>query len=228
MGWYTLAMQFTIQPRHLRNLKETLLVITVLYFYGLAFALYFRRPTFDLDQPVFFLTMCMLFLCAMSLEAVLAWWDHSARIWWSIFAVVAYGLIGLVIAPALFGSWIFPYALLLPLILTLYGGIAVSISSLAAKFLLREPGLTRLELNRSLRELPGWKLVDGRLHKTFEFGDFFEALNFVNQIGALAEQRQQFPWLHISQNRVAVRFISRHTPAVTNNDLHMAHQIDAL
>jgi hypothetical protein len=37
-----------------QNLKESLLVFTVLYFYALAFALIFGRNTYGLDHPLRF------------------------------------------------------------------------------------------------------------------------------------------------------------------------------
>ncbi len=220
-------MNFALQPRHLRNLKETLLVITVLYFYGLAFALYFRRPTFDLDRPVFFLSMSALFLCAMILEAVLAWWNKRARLWWTAFVVATYGLVGLVVAPSLLGQRILIYVLFVPLALTVYGGIVFLIGRLIIKLVWHEPLLTRRSLKRELSKLPGWNIAGGKLHKTFEFEDFFKTLNFVNQIGALSLKQNQFPLLHIAKTRVRVTLMPRNV-ILAVDDLRLAHQIDAL
>lgn len=221
-------MRFTLQPSQLHNLKESLLIITTLYFYGLAFALQFKRPTFGLDQPVFFFIMFGLFLAAVILQIVLAWWNKRAYILWGTFIVITYGIIGFSIAPAVFGTWIAPYVLFGPLVITVFGGSVYSIVFFITRFLQPESQLTPAQLERSLRDLPGWNIVGGKLQKTFEFLDFVTALNFTNRIGVLAGHTQRFPLLRISGSGVEVTLISQNTTYVTWDDVQFAHQVDVL
>jgi alanyl-tRNA synthetase len=43
--------------------------------------------------------------------------------------------------------------------------------------------LTADELAQALSDLPGWTVEEGRLHKTFEFDDFSQALGWMVRAG---------------------------------------------
>ena len=49
------------------------------------------------------------------------------------------------------------------------------------------------EIENSLRELKNWKVDGVNLKKRFGFGNFAEALDFVNKVGAVAEERDHHP-----------------------------------
>jgi 4a-hydroxytetrahydrobiopterin dehydratase len=53
------------------------------------------------------------------------------------------------------------------------------------------PPLTRPEAEELLPQAPEWALMDDahRIEKTFRFGNFREALAFVQKVGELAEER---------------------------------------
>ena len=52
------------------------------------------------------------------------------------------------------------------------------------------PALDAAELAELHRQVPGWELVGGHhLKKGFGFGNFREALDFVNRVGDLAEEQ---------------------------------------
>src|ERR1700681_303461 len=56
------------------------------------------------------------------------------------------------------------------------------------------------------RQVPGWRAEDNRqLAKTFLFPDFLKALDFVNRVGAVAEQEGHHPDIHLAWGRVDVQ-----------------------
>ena len=59
------------------------------------------------------------------------------------------------------------------------------------------PPLTRAEAEELLPQAPEWALMDNahRIEKTFRFGNFREALAFVQKVGELAEAEGHIPTL---------------------------------
>jgi 4a-hydroxytetrahydrobiopterin dehydratase len=57
------------------------------------------------------------------------------------------------------------------------------------------PPLTRAEAEELLPQAPEWALMDNahRIEKTFRFGNFREALAFVQKVGELAEAEGHHP-----------------------------------
>lgn len=217
-----------LKPEYLLNLKETLLVVTVLYFYGLAFALHFNAPTYGVDRPAVFLTMGMLFLTALGLEVILAWWEKKGLFIWLLLWVVSYGVIGLYVAPKIFGSWILLYVYFEPIVMVFIGGFAFAYGRVLAEQLFPERVIPREQLHRELIRLPGWNAKDGVLVKTYAFKDFSEALNFVNKAARIAEREHHHPDFNIRFNKVDVRLTSKDEGGIARRDVRMARKIDAV
>lgn len=113
-----------IRPRFLVNLKESLLVLCICYFYAIAFSLGLHREVFGLDDVRIFVSMCALFLFALSIEVLLSWWNKRAQFFWICMAVLFYGVMGLYVAPIIYGPSIITYVLLEPLVIVFVGGFA--------------------------------------------------------------------------------------------------------
>ena len=83
------------------------------------------------------------------------------------------------------------------------------------------------ELEQKAAQLPDWKVVDGRhLGRTFRFPDFQKALDFVNRVGAVAEQQGHHPDLHLSWGRVDVETWTHDAGGLTEQDFLLAANID--
>ena len=73
----------------------------------------------------------------------------------------------------------------------------------------------------------GWKNAGNqRLSKTFLFPDFKAALEFVNRVGALAEEQGHHPAIHLAWGRVDVETWTHDAAAVTDKDFVLAEGID--
>jgi 4a-hydroxytetrahydrobiopterin dehydratase len=74
-----------------------------------------------------------------------------------------------------------------------------------------------------------WKEKNNTIHKTFKFHDFEKALNFVNAVGTLAEQRQHHPDIYIHDyNQVDILLTTHDEGKVTDKDYSMAESIDKI
>ncbi len=89
--------------------------------------------------------------------------------------------------------------------------------------------LTPEELRSALMELPGWAVENGRLVRHYVEKSFAHALLFVNAIGQLAEAADHHPDLQVEKYKhVTVRLVTHSANGLTNRDVALAAQIEAL
>jgi len=83
---------------------------------------------------------------------------------------------------------------------------------------------------QALRNLPDWSYQEQEpaLVRTLTFGDFRQALAFVNRVGEAAEQAGHHPDIDIRFNRVRLALSTHDAGGVTAKDFDLARQIDAL
>ena len=74
----------------------------------------------------------------------------------------------------------------------------------------------------------GWNVVDGRLHREFEFADFVEAFGFMASVALVAEKMDHHPeWSNV-YNKVVVDLWSHDVSAITDRDHQLAERINTL
>ena len=73
-----------------------------------------------------------------------------------------------------------------------------------------------------------WQVVDGALHKKFEFRNFAEAFAFMTKVAAVAEQQNHHPDWSNSWNIVEISLCSHDKDAITQRDHDLANAIDEL
>ncbi len=86
------------------------------------------------------------------------------------------------------------------------------------------------EAKHYLDETPNWAL-DGsasRIERRFAFGDFVEALDFVNRLGALAENEGHHPDISFGWGYCNVVLYTHKIKGLHENDFIMAAKIDCL
>lgn len=85
------------------------------------------------------------------------------------------------------------------------------------------------ELAAYAAQTPDWRVIDEHhLERVFSFPDFQSALEFVNRVGALAEQEGHHPDLLLSWGRVEVRLWTHKVDGLTESDFILAAKIDRL
>ncbi|MEE8586646.1 MAG: 4a-hydroxytetrahydrobiopterin dehydratase [Acidobacteriota bacterium] len=89
------------------------------------------------------------------------------------------------------------------------------------------PPLTPEQAAPLLEQLEGWQVVENHhLLKELRFQDFRTALDFVNRVGAIAEQESHHPDLHLSYGRVEVTIWTHKIKGLSESDFILAAKID--
>jgi len=86
--------------------------------------------------------------------------------------------------------------------------------------------LSRQEAENLAREIPGWTLKEGAIEREFKFKDFPEAIDFVNEVAALAQKQDHHPEIHISYNKVRLEFSTHKIGGLSRNDFILAAHVD--
>ena len=89
--------------------------------------------------------------------------------------------------------------------------------------------LSEQEIAQHLAQLEeGWEVQDDFINKEYEFENFAEALDFVNQIGALAEEADHHPDIFFGYGYAEVAITSHDAGGLTSRDFELAAKIDKL
>lgn len=93
----------------------------------------------------------------------------------------------------------------------------------------KRAALNDSEMANALTELNGWSIEDGKLHKTFIFKSFKEALGWMVSVGLVAEKMDHHPeWSNV-YNRVTVNLVTHDMDnSVSTWDVALAKEMDAL
>ena len=80
-----------------------------------------------------------------------------------------------------------------------------------------------------LPQVPQWKVIDNHhLTRTFAFPDFLKALEFVNRVGAVAEEQGHHPDILLAWGKAEVTLWTHKVNGLTESDFIMAAKIDLL
>ena len=91
------------------------------------------------------------------------------------------------------------------------------------------PPLKGKELEDLHRIVPAWSVVnEHHLEHEFKFPDFAKALEFVNRIGAEAEEQGHHPDIFLAWGKVGITLWTHKVDGLTESDFIMAAKIDRL
>jgi len=89
--------------------------------------------------------------------------------------------------------------------------------------------LSQEEIEEQLKEVPGWKFENERISKQFEFEDFLDSINFVNQLVPFVQNLDHHPDIHIFYNKIIFELQRFDVGGkVTNKDFMIAKEIERL
>lgn len=88
------------------------------------------------------------------------------------------------------------------------------------------PKFTDTALADELQELLGWKVDDGQLTKTFEFGAYLTGLEFAMTVGQEAERRDHHPDMNIGWRKVTISLSTHDEGGITEKDTGLARYIE--
>lgn len=84
------------------------------------------------------------------------------------------------------------------------------------------------EINKEMAELNGWSLTGSSIEKNFSFGNFKEAIAFVNSVGEIAEDKNHHPDIMISYDQVRLSLTTHSEKGLSKKDFEVAREIDKL
>lgn len=88
--------------------------------------------------------------------------------------------------------------------------------------------LTETEIHERLEELPGWQLVDDKLHRELGFDDFVTAFGFMASVAIVAEKMNHHPEWRNVYSSVVIDLDTHDAGGITALDFELAGRIDEL
>jgi 4a-hydroxytetrahydrobiopterin dehydratase len=84
------------------------------------------------------------------------------------------------------------------------------------------------QIKKELTNLPGWSIVNGKLHKDFVFKDFIEAFGFMSTAALHIEKMNHHPeWFNV-YNKLKVDLTTHDAGGITQNDINLARILNSL
>ena len=88
--------------------------------------------------------------------------------------------------------------------------------------------LSDAEIQENLKQLNGWTVEDGKLHKEFQFDTFVTAFGFMAQLALIAESMNHHPeWFNV-YNRVTIDLMTHDASGISELDFQWAKQADSI
>lgn len=89
--------------------------------------------------------------------------------------------------------------------------------------------LSEEEIGAALQGLPGWSVVDGKLHKEFKFANFTSAFGFMTKVAIEANTMNHHPeWCNV-WNKVVIELVTHEAGnRISELDVLLARKIEAM
>lgn len=88
--------------------------------------------------------------------------------------------------------------------------------------------LSDAEIQNKLKQVAGWTVKEGKLHKEFQFDTFVTAFGFMTQLALIAESMNHHPeWFNV-YNRVTIDLMTHDAGGISELDFELAARADAL
>ena len=88
--------------------------------------------------------------------------------------------------------------------------------------------LTADEVVKKLDSLDGWAADGDAIKRRFEFANFAESLEFVNKVGAIAEEADHHPDITFGWGYAEIATTTHDRGGLTDFDIELARQINDL
>ena len=84
------------------------------------------------------------------------------------------------------------------------------------------------EIAERMEKLDNWSLEGNTIVKGFSFDNFMEALDFVNKVGKVAEEKGHHPNILIDYSLVRLVLTTHSVRELTEKDFEVAEEIDKI
>ncbi|OLB90634.1 MAG: 4a-hydroxytetrahydrobiopterin dehydratase [Thaumarchaeota archaeon 13_1_40CM_38_12] len=84
------------------------------------------------------------------------------------------------------------------------------------------------QIRKELSDIPGWNVMNGKLHKDFVFKDFIDAFGFMSRAAIHIEKMNHHPeWFNV-YNKIKVDLVTHDAGGITQNDINLAKILNSL
>jgi len=88
--------------------------------------------------------------------------------------------------------------------------------------------LSQVDIEEELKKLPGWSIVNEKLHKEFQFESFNQAFGFMTRSAMEIEKMNHHPeWFNV-YNRITIELTTHDAGGITKNDVNLAKILNSL
>jgi 4a-hydroxytetrahydrobiopterin dehydratase len=88
--------------------------------------------------------------------------------------------------------------------------------------------LPEQEIEHEVAKIPGWKVLNGKLNRTFEFESFVQAFGFMTKVAMESEKLNHHPeWFNV-YNRLEINLVTHDVNGISNYDIILAEKINRL
>jgi 4a-hydroxytetrahydrobiopterin dehydratase len=88
--------------------------------------------------------------------------------------------------------------------------------------------LSEIEIDEELKNIPGWSVVNEKLHKDFQFNSFNQAFGFMTRAAMEIEKMNHHPeWFNV-YNRITIELTTHDARGITKNDTNLAKILNSL
>ena len=88
--------------------------------------------------------------------------------------------------------------------------------------------LSEIEIDEELKNIPGWSVVNEKLHKDFQFNSFNQAFGFMTRAAMEIEKMNNHPeWFNV-YNRITIELTTHDARGITKNDTNLAKILNSL
>jgi 4a-hydroxytetrahydrobiopterin dehydratase len=88
--------------------------------------------------------------------------------------------------------------------------------------------LLQIDIDKQLKDLPGWSIVNEKLHKEFQFESFNQAFGFMTRAAMEIEKMNHHPeWFNV-YNRITIELTTHDVGGITKNDINLARILNSL
>jgi 4a-hydroxytetrahydrobiopterin dehydratase len=91
---------------------------------------------------------------------------------------------------------------------------------------MKAPKLTDKEIAAAIAQLPGWSVVNAKLHREYKFPDFIHAFGFMATCATAIQAMDHHPeWSNV-YNRVTVDLMTHDSGGITQKDVDLAKLLE--
>ena len=88
--------------------------------------------------------------------------------------------------------------------------------------------LSQIDIEEELKNLPGWSIVNEKLHKEFQFESFNQAFSFMTRSAMEIEKMNHHPeWFNV-YNKITIELTTHDAGGITKNDVNLAKILNSL